>query len=302
MNTAYVDPAREPAHALIPANTQAVPSAVAWPAIFAGALTAAALALLLFMLGLGLGLSSISVWSGRGADGETIGWAAIIWLAVTQLGSAGVGGYMAGRLRTKWTDAHADEVYFRDTAHGFLSWAFATMLMVSIAGTTIGAAISSTAKAADAVLDASAQVLGQTGSATGPGSDLNYWVNSLLRSGSEPGQARAIAEDAKDITVVLGRAVRTGTLPDADAGYIGQLIAHRANISQMEAKQRVQRAYTELQTQVTKVKEASEKARKATAYSMLWMFVVLLIGAFVGSFAATLGGRQRDAAPKILNP
>lgn len=102
-------------------------SGVSWAAIFAGALAAGVLSLLLFLLGIGLGLSSVSVWSGKGADGDTIGWGAIVWLVITQLASAAVGGYLAGRLRTKWQGIHTDEVYFRDTAHGFLSWALATV-------------------------------------------------------------------------------------------------------------------------------------------------------------------------------
>ena len=42
-------------------------------------------------------------------------------------------------------------------------------------------------------------------------------------------------------------------------------------------------------------KETADEARKASAYAALWIFVSLLIGAFVASLAATLGGRQRDA-------
>jgi hypothetical protein len=34
---------------------------------------------------------------------------------------------------------------------------------------------------------------------------------------------------------------------------------------------------------------------KASAYAALWLFISLLIGAFVASLAATYGGRRRDA-------
>lgn len=309
-------------------------SAVSWAAILAGALAAAVLSLLLFLLGIGLGLSSISVWSGQGADGETIGWAAIFWLAFTQLASAGVGGYIAGRLRTKWQGIHSDEVYFRDTAHGFLSWAFATLLMVAVMGSIAGAAITGTVKAAGAVASGAAQVAGGAASAavTGAagatvgkmseqGSDLNYWVGSLLRNGG-PTQsqkeeirdgtqnmarkAQSAVDEAKEVSGVFMHSLEVGALSDEDSRYLAQLVAQRTDLTQEEAQQKVQQSFEQVKQQVDKAKAAAkeaeekakiaaEQARKATAYSMLWMFVALLIGAFVGSLSATVGGRQRDA-------
>ena len=38
------------------------------------------------------------------------------------------GGYVAGRLRTRWVGVHTHEIFFRDTAHGFLAWALATVI------------------------------------------------------------------------------------------------------------------------------------------------------------------------------
>jgi hypothetical protein len=38
-------------------------------------------------------------------------------------------------------------------------------------------------------------------------------------------------------------------------------------------------------------KEAADKARKASVYAALWLFVSLLVGAFVAGVAATFGGR-----------
>ena len=96
-------------------------SAVSWAAIFAGATGAASLSLILFMLGTGLGLSSIGPLSNRGVDASTVGIAAIIWITFSQVAASGLGGYLAGRLRTKWAAVHTDEVYFRDTVHGFLA-------------------------------------------------------------------------------------------------------------------------------------------------------------------------------------
>src|SRR5689334_18908594 len=98
---------------------------VAWGAVAAGAVAAAALSLILLMLGVGLGLSSVSPWSSAGMSAASFGVSTILWLSFTQLLSSALGGYLAGRLRGRWNDAPPDEVYFRDTAHGFLAWAIA---------------------------------------------------------------------------------------------------------------------------------------------------------------------------------
>src|SRR5450756_2627232 len=113
-----------PVHALpdvYPDNSRAPARAVAWGAIVAGAAAAAALSLILLMLGIGLGLSSVSPWVHDGVSAATFGVSAILWVTLTQLLASGMGGYLAGRLRTKWVAVHTDEVYFRDTAHGFLA-------------------------------------------------------------------------------------------------------------------------------------------------------------------------------------
>jgi len=96
---------------------------VSWAAVIGGAFVSASLALILLALGTGLGLSSVSPWSNLGASASTVGKGAIVWLILTQIMASALGGYLAGRLRTKWVNVHTDEVYFRDTAHGFLVWA-----------------------------------------------------------------------------------------------------------------------------------------------------------------------------------
>src|SRR6185503_11977701 len=89
--------------------------AVSWGPIIGGALTAAAATLLLMFLGSGLGLTMVSPWSSQGVSLTTFAVSTAVWLVVVQWISAGLGGYLAGRLRTKWVGVHTDEVYFRDT-------------------------------------------------------------------------------------------------------------------------------------------------------------------------------------------
>lgn len=168
-------------------------SAVSWGAIFAGAAAAAALSLILLILGVGLGLSSVSPWSFEGVSKETFGWSSIIWLTFTALAASGLGGYLAGRLRTKWTQIHGDETYFRDTAHGFVSWAVATLLTAGLLTSAIGGVLGTGAKVAGATAGAAASTAGIAAASAGsaaaaaPEGDLNYWVDSLFRSATSAG-------------------------------------------------------------------------------------------------------------------
>ena len=104
-------------------------SAVEWAAIFGGALAAFGVTIILFTLGPGLGLTTVSPWSFSNPSPAAFGTAAAIWLVITQWLSSAFGGYLAGRLRTKWVGVRTDEVLFRDTAHGLLAWALATLLV-----------------------------------------------------------------------------------------------------------------------------------------------------------------------------
>ena len=94
-------------------------SGVAWPAIIGGAFASVALAVLLFTLGSGLGLASVSPWANTGASVTTVTVMTGIWLIVMHWLASGLGGYLTGRLRTKWAGLHTHEVFFRDTANGF---------------------------------------------------------------------------------------------------------------------------------------------------------------------------------------
>ena len=107
-------------------------SAVHWGAITAGAIGAAGISFILISLGGALGHATVSPWSPSGAAPTAFGRVAAIWLIVTQWLSAGLGGYLAGRMREKWVGIRTDEVVFRDTAHGFLAWALAVLIVVAL--------------------------------------------------------------------------------------------------------------------------------------------------------------------------
>jgi hypothetical protein len=297
-------------------------SAVSWGAILAGAAAAAALSLILLILGTGLGLSSVSPWGHYGLGATAFGVSTILWVTLTQLLAAGMGGYLAGRLRTKWAGTHVDEVYFRDTAHGFLAWAVASLataaLLTSVIGAIVGGGIQARASAAGSAASTAATAAGgavAAGSAMMADSDndggsMSYFVDFLFRRdmnapvagrGVMAGSASMQAEVASssEVTRIFMHSIRTGSLPADDVRYVGQVVSQRTGLTQQDAEKRVNDTYARMQAKLrdaeTAAKDAADKARKASAYAALWLFISLLIGAFVASLAATYGGRQRDA-------
>ena len=245
-------------------------SGVSWAAVVAGAFVAAAVYLILLALGAGLGLSSISPWSNRGLSPAAVGSAAIVWLILIEVISCALGGYLTGRLRVKWTLIHDDEVYFRDTANGFLVWAVALVATVSLLATAatgmVGAAPENTPQAA--AIDGNA-----------------YFVDQLFRS-DRPAQDNGLAARA-EARRILDNALRQNAMPESDRLYLSRLIAARTEINTTEADRRISDVMTE-------ARQAEDITRKLTARFLLWMFVNLLMGAWAASYAATIGGRQRD--------
>jgi hypothetical protein len=295
-------------------------SAVSWSAIFAGAAAAAALSLILLLLGTGLGLSAASPWANDSVSATTFGVSAILWVTLTQLLASGMGGYLAGRLRTKWIAVPGDEVYFRDTAHGFLAWAIATLTTAALLTSVIGSIVSGGVQAGASIGGAAAStvVAGAAGGATSADSDMNspgedvgpigYFVDSLFRRSSDtpaPAAAGPVAEPPEpgaaalpEVTRIFVNSISVDALPPEDVRYLGQLVAQRTDITQQAAEQRVREAFTRLQSTLREAEavalETADAAREASAYAALWLFISLLIGAFIASLAATFGGRQRD--------
>lgn len=291
------------------AGRQSSVGAVSWGAIFAGAAAAAALSLILLMLGVGLGLSSVSPWVRSGVSATALGLSTIAWLTLTQLLASGMGGYLAGRLRIKWVAVHTDEVYFRDTAHGFLAWAIAALATAALLGAVTSSILSGSVQATTAVVSAAANSsanampnneVNDVDNTSGTSGITHYFVDALFRKDINATiTATAQEVSSAEVTRILLNGLRSGALPAVDARYLAQLVAQRTGLSPPEAEKRVSDVYAQMQSALreveTTVKEAADKARKASATAALWLFVSLLIGAFAASFAATLGGRQRDA-------
>ncbi len=266
-------------------------SPISCAAVVAGAVAAAALTLVLVAFGSGLGLSSISPWSGRGVSASTFQIGTGIYLVIVGIMSSAIGGYVAGRLRTKWVGVHNNEVFFRDTAHGLLAWALATLISAT-------ALVSTTAYLANGAIAggtaASPQALGQFGSA-------GMYVDKLFRpapghSPSEPDNGN-FAPRAEVLRLWRTDFHNGADLSPADRAYVGQVVAARTGLNQADAEKRIDAV-------VAEAKSAADAARRNAAHLSFWLTAALLFGAFAASLAAAEGGALRDGTwnGRVLTP
>ena len=274
VSTRYVESRSEG----LKAKTEAYSSGVSWGAVMGGAFVAAAFYLILLALGAGFGLFAVSPWSNVGVSASTLGIAAIVWLILAQIVANALGGYITGRLRTRWALIHTDEVFFRDTANGFLSWAVALVV-----GVTFLASAAAYMTGGIAQLRAPAET---AVTANIPASPNAYFVDTLFRSNEVRSQSRDASEGA-EAGRILANALRQDQIPAGDQSYLARLTSARTGISQPEAEKRVSEVAAE-------ARQTVDTARKATSRLLLWLCLALLMGAFSASYFATIGGRLRD--------
>jgi hypothetical protein len=251
---------------------------VSWPAVAAGAVASLALTLVLMAFGTGLGLTVVSPWTGSGVSATTFKIGTGLYLVVIAMMASSIGGYLAGRLRTRWVGVHGDEVYFRDTAHGFIAWAFASVLgavlLASPASSLIGGAASGASQAATVAASQS--------------DPMDGYVDTLLRPDTPTAQSGNAQESRGEMVRLFTSSFRNGNeLKPADREYVSKVVAARTGLSQADADKRVNEV-------VTQVKSDIDAARKAAAQLAFWLTAALLIGAFCASLAATEGGGLRD--------
>jgi hypothetical protein len=263
-------------------------STVSWAAILAGGFTAAAVTLIVVAFGVGAGLSVVSPWEGEGISATTASWSAGLFLVVVAMIASTFGGYITGRLRPGWEDVNVHERFFRDTAHGFVAWAFATVLTATLlagAGTHLLAAAS-----AGAIPAAGA---GAAQAASSNSSRGDIYVDRLLRAGPQTdGRSTGPANDqaatrAELLRIITPATIKGGEVSPDDRSYAARLIAARTGLPQADAEQRVNQT-------IAQAKDATDKARRAAAKFSLWIAISLLAGAFSGSLAAAEGGKLRN--------
>ena len=286
---------------VIPDNARL--SAVSWAAVIAGAFATAALMLFLLALGTGIGLSAVSPWSHAGFRSTHAAMGAGIYLTLAAIIASALGGYLAGRLRRRWLGVDEHEVYFRDTAHGFLAWAFATVLSAAVLGVAATAVVGSTVGSLGGVAS-----VGRGGEGFDTASYIDRLLRPQLTAPARPAPAPGSTAEAAPVRpVVLGGPVLAETRamlsrlllqgvgdrrqPDGlnaeDRAYIGQIVTAYTGLNPSQAEQRVSEVVNEM-------KVSADAARRAARNFALWVAASLLFGAFASSLAALEGGGLRD--------
>jgi len=257
--------------------------------VLAGTVASLALTLLLLAFGVGVGFTVVSPWANEGMSSATFSVAAGIYLIVVAMLPSTIGGYIAGRTRAQWISVHVHERYFRDTAHGFLVWALATVVSAAVLG---GAVTSVLGGAAIPVATVAA-----------PAAPIDVYVDKLLRkapadsasTGSVNGAAMAPnpsdtneERNRNEISRMLGPVLlKNGALSQPDKTYIAQVVSARTGLSQDDAQKRVDQI-------ITQAKVAADDARKSAAKFSLWLVASMLAGALSASLAAVEGGNLRN--------
>jgi hypothetical protein len=272
-------------------------SVVSWKVVLAGAVASLALTLVLLAFGVGVGFSVVSPWANQGMSSTTFSVAAGVYLIVVAMLPSTIGGYIAGRMRAHWTSVHAHERYFRDTAHGFLVWALATVISAAVLG------------------GATTNLLGGAGAAAVPaattaaqGTLTDIYVDQLLRrapadaaqtSLASPGPANNAAAPAnssgantrgnrEEISRILTPALlKNSAVSQPDKTYLAQVVSARTGLSQADAQKRVDEI-------IAQAKTAADNARKSAAKFSLWLVASMLAGALAASLAAVEGGNLRN--------
>jgi hypothetical protein len=283
-------------------TTSAGASFVEWGAVLAGAFLAAAISFVLLTFGAAIGLSATSPWPNSGVSAKLIATLAVLWAMMQQIGAFMVGGYVAGRMRSRWHEPTQHEVEFRDGLHGGLVWAVgivigAALAMaaagaaaktgIDVAGKAAGVTALSTTEPMDAVLDS---MLRPTTVAQAPSASTPPAAATPAPSASRTRSTAASSDETRsEMARILASAVASGALSDQNRAYLAQGVAQRSGLSQQEAERRVNEAFTA-------AREAADKARKAAILTGFVTAASLIISFGAAWWAAIRGGQHRDNA------
>lgn len=258
------------------ASAESTQSGVSWAAVLAGAAASCALTLLLLSFGAGMGFAVVSPWAGRSVSSSTFEIGTGLYFIVMAMISSALGGYLAGRLRSKWTGLHTTEVAFRDTAHGFLAWAVASI---------VGAILLATP--ATAILGGALSGATQGAANSAQTSPMNGYADMLLRSDNRTDQ-QSVQDSRGEVVRLLTTSFRErNDVNPADRDYLVKLVSSRTGLSQPDAEKRVNDV-------ITQAKAYLDNARKVAMHTAIWLTLSLFIGAFCAALAAWEGGGTRD--------
>jgi hypothetical protein len=245
-----------------------------WGPPIAGAIAAAALAFVLFTFGSAIGLSVSSASPTWRDASAALALLSGLYMILAALISFGVGGYIAGRLRARWTAAPADEVEFRDGSHGLLTWGMAVCIGAVLAAATTGGVISK------------AVPTGASADASAGDSVIAYEIDRLFRSERRAPDADLTNDRAEAGRILLTTSSHSGLAAD-DRAYLIRLVSSRTGLPAAESGARVDDV----------IGRSAQSLRRARSTGVILGFsaaAALLLGAVAAWFAAGLGGRHRD--------
>jgi hypothetical protein len=223
---------------------------------------------------------------------------------------------LAARLRSKWIGIHTNEAFFRDTAHGFIAWAFAILISATLLGTAtthlLGGAASGAGAAAtqpstsvnptqvyvDRLFRRDTSPAANSTAAVAPATNSGAaGTASAPETGAAPARPAAAATGAGTGNNAAARAevlrlwtassLEQGGLSADDKTYVARLISERTGLGAADAQKR-------LDDVIAQAKADADRARRGAAQLAFWTTAALLFGAFAASLAAAEGGQYRD--------
>jgi hypothetical protein len=265
--------------------------------VFAGAVIAAALSFVFLAFGTATGFSLTSPWPGSGLSAKTLAYVSIFFVMVQQIGAFLVGGYVAGRMRSRLADISKDEGDFRDGLHGGLVWAVGVAVGAALFFATVGASARTAANVAgpaagavanqamDSTIDAMLRpVAAAPAVAAQPGGPAAQPAAAPAATARTPATNMEVRAE---IARMLAASAADGSVSGPNRTYLAQLISQRTGLPQAEAEKRVDEA-------VNQARAAADKARRATALAGFVTAASLLISFAAAWWAALKGGNHRD--------
>jgi hypothetical protein len=249
---------------------------IQWGPAVAGALTAAAIGFVLNSFGTAIGLalsSTAPTWRDSSLMLQSLSGLYLVLVAITAFG---VGGYLAGRLRTPM-EGTDDDLEFRDGSTGLLVWAIAmvlTVLMVAAAALSIQRAASPGGGSVGATQSIAGENL------------IAFDLDRLFRAEQRPPQSDVAYARSEAARILLTSSSHVGVLPD-DRAHLIRIAAANADLQPAEAERRADIA-------IAQARDNIRKARRAGVVLAFMAGAAALLGAAVSWYAACAGGEHRD--------
>jgi hypothetical protein len=251
-------------------------SFMSWSPVVAGAISATALSFVLLSFGVALGLSVAST-SPTWRDASTaLALLSGLFLVLQALIAFGLGGYIAGRIRSPASAGPADTVERNDGVHGLLTWALAVVFGAMLAALVSG-------------LGASTRQPLPSGATSAAEPLLSYELDRLFRAPRRAPNIDLTAERAEAGRILLTSASHSGVAPE-DRAYLVQQVAGLTGATPVDAERRVDDV-------LGKARSAVRKSRQTAVILAFTAAAAVLLGSVAAWSAAVAGGRHRDGEP-----